>query len=72
MKSVKDKSIYEAWISRNPSVSHVRVFGYVAYAHIPKEIRKKLDDKGERCIFLGYSEASKAYRLYNHVTKNLV
>lgn len=55
-----------------PNASHFIVFGCVAYAHIPKEIKKKLDDRGERCIFLGYSETSKAYKLYNHVTKKFI
>ncbi|GKV32421.1 hypothetical protein SLEP1_g41032 [Rubroshorea leprosula] len=32
----------------------------------------KLDDKGEKCIFLGVSDHSKAYRLYNPLTKKVV
>ncbi|GMI80809.1 ARABIDOPSIS THALIANA UDP-GLUCOSYL TRANSFERASE 85A1 [Hibiscus trionum] len=35
-------------------------------------IRKKLDDRGEKCIFIGYDERSKAYRLYNPLTKKLI
>jgi len=42
----------------------MKVFGCVAYAHIPDHLRKKLDIKGEKCNFIGYSEESKAYRLY--------
>ena len=34
--------------------------------------RKKLDDKSIKCIFLGVSEESKAYRLYNPVTKRII
>ena len=30
-----------------------------------------MDNKGEKCIFIGYSEESKAYRLYNPSTKKL-
>ena len=47
----------------------MRVFGCVAYAHIPDQLIKKLDSKGEKCIFIGYSEESKAYRLYNPSAK---
>ena len=50
----------------------MRVFGCVAYAHIPDKLRKKLDSKGEKCIFLGYCEDSKGYRLYNPSTKKFV
>ena len=31
-----------------------------------------MNDKSEKCIFVGYSERSKAYKLYNHITKKLV
>ena len=71
-KEVKDKSHYEVWTGRKPIVSHFRIFGCVAYAHILEEIRKKLDDRGEKCIFLGYNETSKAYRLYKPATKKFV
>eukprot|EP00253_Pinus_taeda_P030808 PITA_30808 len=47
----------------------MRVFGRVAYAHIPDQLRRKLDSKGEKCIFIRYSEESKAYRLYIPSTK---
>ena len=53
-------------------VSHFRVFGCVAYAHVPKKIRGKLDDQSEKCIFTGYNEQSKSYKFYNHVTKNTI
>ncbi|KAI3474406.1 hypothetical protein Pfo_029267 [Paulownia fortunei] len=62
----------EAWTGRRPNVGHFRIFGCVAYAHIPDEKRKKLDDKGEKCIFLGVSDHSKAYKLYNPNTKRIV
>jgi hypothetical protein len=34
--------------------------------------RKKLDEKAEKCIFLGVSDVSKAYKLYNPLTKKIV
>ena len=37
-----------------PDASHHRSFGCTAYAHIPKDERKKLDSKARKCIFLGY------------------
>ena len=62
----------EAWSGRKPVVDHFRIFGCVAYAHIPDQKRKKLDDKGEKCIFLGVSDQSKAYKLYNPNTKKII
>ena len=62
----------QAWLGISCSVSHLRVFGCVTYAHVPKERRCKLDDKSEKFIFTGYSEQSKAYKLYNPVTRNTI
>lgn len=68
-KSVKDKILLEGCGKMQSSVSHLKVFGYIAYAYIPKEIRNKLDDTSEKCIFVEYSEQSKAYKLYNPIMK---
>lgn len=54
------------------SISHLRIFGYVFYAHVPEEIRRKLDDKREKCVLVGYNEKLKEYKLYNPVTKNTI
>jgi len=61
----------EAWSGMKSSVSHFKVFGCVAYAHVSEEMGIKLDDRSEKCIFVGYSEQSKAYRMYNPITKKL-
>ena len=61
-----------AWSGMSCSVSHFRVFGCVAYAHVPKQIRGKLDDQSEKCIFTGYSEQSKSYKLYKPITKKTI
>ena len=45
--------------------------GCIAYAHVPNEKRRKLDDKGEKCIFLSVSNYSKSYKLYNPITKKI-
>eukprot|EP00253_Pinus_taeda_P018754 PITA_18754 len=64
-----NRVLEEAWSGRKQGVTHMKVFGCVAYAHIPDQQRKKLDSKGEKFIFIGYSEESKTYRLYNPSTK---
>ena len=45
-KSVKNKVSQEAWTCMNHSVSHLKVFGCVAYAHVLDDMRKKLYNKG--------------------------
>jgi len=62
----------EAWSGHKPSVTHLRVFGCVAYAKIPDARRTKLDDKSEKCIFVGYGERRMGYKLYNPITKKVI
>ncbi len=56
---------FEAYYGRQPVVTHLKVFGCAAYAHIPKDERKKLDSKAKKSWFVGYSTCSKGYRLYD-------
>ena len=42
----------EAWSGRKHSVTHMRVFECVAYAHVLDDLSKNLDNKGEKCIFV--------------------
>ena len=70
--AVKNLTPEEAWSGRKPTVDYFRIFGCIAYAHIPDEKRRKLDNKGEKCIFLGVSDKSKAYKLDNPSTMKIV
>lgn len=71
-KSVKRKVPQEAWTGMKHSVSHLKVFGWVSYAHVPDELRKKIDFKGEKCIFFGHFEDTKAYKLFNPITRKVI
>jgi hypothetical protein len=62
-KALKNITPEEAWNKIKPDVSHFCVFGSVAWAHIPDEKRKALQPKSEKCIFVGYSEDVKGYKL---------
>ncbi|MCO5588517.1 hypothetical protein L7F22_042474 [Adiantum nelumboides] len=70
-RALKTITPYESWYDRKPSVSYLRVFGCLAYAHIPQQLRGKLDDKAVKCIFVGYSSGSKGCRLYNPATNKI-
>lgn len=71
-KSVEYKTPNETWSNQKRGVRHLKIFGCVAYAHVPDQARKKLDDKRVKCIFIGYEKRSKAYRLYNPLTKKVI
>ena len=45
------------WTGKDVSYSHLKVFGYKAFAHVLKEQRLKLDSKATPCIFVGCGDA---------------
>jgi hypothetical protein len=70
--SVKQMMPKEAWCGVKPLVEHLRVFGCIAHAHVPVALRTKLEDRSHCCVLLGVSEESKAYRLYNPISKRII
>ena len=70
--SVGDKTPQEVWTGKEPSLTHLKIFGYDAYVHVPKENRSKLDKKAEKCIFIRYKYGLKVYKLWNPKTKTVV
>ena len=58
------KTPQEIYLGKIPNVSHFKNFGSLAFVHVPKEGRKKLDSKTLACLFLGYDEESKTFRLF--------
>ena len=55
------KTLEEVWSGHPPSYDRLRVFGCVAYAHIRKD---KLQPRAIKCMFLGYPQGVKGYRLW--------
>lgn len=53
-------------------LEHLTLLGCVADAHTPDLLCKKLDGKGRKYIFVGYSQLRKGYKLYNRVTRKLI
>ena len=57
---------YTEWYGRKPSVSHLRVFGSKAFVRIPDSMRKKMQPKSRKTIFVGYDNLTeKVYRVFN-------
>jgi len=61
---LSDYTPFEAYFGIPPSVSHLRPFGCPTFVHIPAPLRKKLDPKAQQGIFVGYSDESKAFRIW--------
>jgi len=63
-----EKTASELFKGRRPNISYFYQFGCTCYILNNKLYIKKFDAKAQRWIFLGYSEWSKAYRVYNSET----
>ncbi len=66
------KTPFQAFIGRKPDLQHLRAYGCLAYAHVPKEHRKKLDSVRVRCILVGYMPTARQYRLYEPVSAQII
>ena len=65
-------TLEEAFARKKPNVGHFRIFESLAYCHIPSDTYTKLDQTVERGYFVGYSETSKAYRIFIPGTKRII
>jgi len=70
--SLEDKTPQEAWSGRKPTVSHLKVFGSMAYAHVPDQRRTKLEDKSKKFVFIGYDEKTKSFKLLDPINKKVM
>lgn len=64
-KALLNTTPFEMWSGKRPDLSHLKVFGCIAMVHIPKEQRKKWDEKSKTKVFVGYAETQKGYRLFD-------
>jgi hypothetical protein len=69
--TVHGMTLEEKFTSKKTNVSHLKVFGCIAYVHVHDENRSKLDSKAENFIFIGYSLKQKGYRCFNLCTQKL-
>ena len=67
-----DKVPYETWASKKPSPGHLRVFGCNLFLQVPKYKRSKLNRRFEKCIFVGYKDGVKGYKLWNLIIRKMV
>ncbi|XP_022681836.1 uncharacterized protein LOC111257069 [Setaria italica] len=67
-KTLDGRMPYEPWHGRKPAVSHLRVFGCLAFAKELGHI-SKLDNSSTPGVFIGYVEGLKAYRILDPETQ---
>jgi len=69
-KALDGMTPYEAWHGHKPAVSHLRIFGCLAFANELGHIGK-LDDRSTPGVFICYAEGSKAYRILDPETQRV-
>jgi hypothetical protein len=71
-RALQHKTPYEVWHGYKPSLQNLKVFGCLCFTHIPQVKRDKLDRKAEAGIFVGYSNVTKGYRVYQPATEKII
>ena len=70
--AIQHSTPFEMWHKCKPDVSHLRVWGCLAYVHIQKDKRSSLGPHMEKCIFIGYPPGYKGWKFYNPLTKKTI
>nr|GEV60402.1 retrovirus-related Pol polyprotein from transposon TNT 1-94 [Tanacetum cinerariifolium] len=67
-----EKTPYHIINDRKPSVKFFHIFGSLCFIVRNGENLDKMKEKGDACIFVGYSTQSRAYRVFNNRTRVIV
>ncbi|KAH9699234.1 Integrase catalytic domain-containing protein [Citrus sinensis] len=66
------KTAMEMWTGKPADYSYLHAFGCPVYVMYNAQERTKLDPKSRRCIFLGYADGVKGYRLWDPTAHKIV
>lgn len=69
---IKNKTPYELFKGKKPSIEHLQIFGCIGYAKVDSQHLKKLDNRSRMLVHLGTEPGSKAYRLFDPTSKRMV
>ena len=69
---VKNMTPKEDWSVAKPFVGYFKVFGCIAHVHVADNTWAKLEQHSTTWVWLGVSEESKVYRLYNPVSRKII
>ena len=64
-----DVTPYEIWSNKKPYLSHVKVWGCLAY--VKRILLDKLKVKSSKCLFVGYPKETMGYQFYNSLDQKV-
>nr|GEV16814.1 retrovirus-related Pol polyprotein from transposon TNT 1-94 [Tanacetum cinerariifolium] len=67
-----NKTLYELIQGRKPNIQYFHVFGSLCYPTNDRDDLGKMKPKADIGIFIGYSESSIGFCIYNHQTKKIM
>ncbi|GJU11077.1 retrovirus-related pol polyprotein from transposon TNT 1-94 [Tanacetum coccineum] len=67
-----NKTPYELLRGRKPNVEYFHVFGSLCYPTNDRDDLGKMKPKADIRVFIGYSETSRGFRIYNRRTKRIM
>jgi len=62
----------EVWTGKEVKLSHLKIFGCVAYVHVNSNDRDKLDPKAKKCFFIGYGNDNLGYRFWDDENRKII
>lgn len=68
--TINELVLAEVWYKKSVDYSKLKIFGSIAYLHVPEQKRSKLDEKAIKCEMLGY--CGSGYLLLNLKYKKIV
>ena len=66
------KTPMEMWTGKPADYSHLHVFGSPVYVKYNAQETTKLDSKSRKCMFLGYADGVKGYRLWDPTAHKVI
>lgn len=63
------KTPYEILLKKSPTYDYLTIFGCFVIASNPTRTHDKFLPRGVPCVFLGYPQHNKGYKLYNLLNK---
>ncbi|RDY08255.1 Copia protein, partial [Mucuna pruriens] len=65
-----NKTPYELWIGKKPSIKHLHIWGCPADARPYRPPERKLDSRIVSCYFVSYVECSRGYKFYDPTSRS--